>query len=404
MKALHKIISSVKPHFEEGGKLAKFWVVFDSLETFTFTPGHVTNNGSHIRDGIDLKRTMFFVIVALLPALLFGTWNIGDQYFSSIGESADLFEKLMVGAFKVIPLIIVSYGVGLGIEFFFAAKRGHGINEGFLVSGMLIPLVMPVDVPLWMVAVAVAFAVIIGKEVFGGTGMNIVNIALTSRAFLFFAYPKQMSGEIWIHDVAASKGGGMLVDGTTGATALGYLASTVGKVTDTPAVQGVMNMFADGGMFSLHNCLLGTIPGSIGETSVIAILLGAIILIVTGIGSLRIMGSFLVGGLVMGLIFNLLGLNGFMMLDPFHQIVIGGFMFGMVFMATDPVTASTTNTGKLIYGFLGGFFSIMIRVFNPAYPEGVMMAVLFMNVMAPMIDHYVLQANINRRQKRLQNI
>jgi len=404
MKALHKIISSVKPHFEEGGKLAKFWVVFDSLETFTFTPGHVTNNGSHIRDGIDLKRTMFFVIVALLPALLFGTWNIGDQYYSSIGESADLFAKMIVGAFKVIPLIVVSYGVGLGIEFFFAAKRGHGINEGFLVSGMLIPLVMPVDVPLWMVAVAVAFAVIIGKEVFGGTGMNIVNIALTSRAFLFFAYPKQMSGEIWIHDVAASKGGGLLVDGTTGATALGYLASTVGKVVDTPPVQGVMNMFADGGMFSLHNCLLGTIPGSIGETSVIAILLGAVILIVTGIGSLRIMASFLVGGLLMGLIFNLLGLNGFMTLAPLHQIVIGGFMFGMVFMATDPVTAATTNTGKLIYGFLGGFFSIMIRVFNPAYPEGVMMAVLFMNVMAPMIDHYVLQANINRRQKRLQNI
>ena len=404
MKALHKIISSVKPHFEEGGKLAKFWVVFDSLETFTFTPGHVTKNGSHIRDGIDLKRTMFFVIVALLPALLFGTWNIGDQYFASTGESADFWAKMMIGAVKVVPLIVVSYGVGLGIEFFFAAKRGHGINEGFLVSGMLIPLVMPVDVPLWMVAVAVAFAVIIGKEVFGGTGMNIVNIALTSRAFLFFAYPKQMSGEIWIHDVAASKAGGYLVDGTTGATALGYLASTVGEVVDTPAVQGVMNMFADGGMFSLHNCLLGTIPGSIGETSVIAILLGAVILIFTGIGSLRIMGSFLVGGLVMGLIFNLLGLNGFMTLDPLHQIVIGGFMFGMVFMATDPVTASTTNTGKLIYGFLGGFFSIMIRVFNPAYPEGVMMAVLFMNVMAPMIDHYVLQANINRRQKRLQNI
>jgi Na+-transporting NADH:ubiquinone oxidoreductase subunit B len=219
MKALHKIISSVKPHFEEGGKLAKFWVVFDSLETFTFTPGHVTNNGSHIRDGIDLKRTMFFVIVALLPALLFGTWNIGDQYFASTGESADFLAKMMIGAVKVIPLIVVSYGVGLGIEFFFAAKRGHGINEGFLVSGMLIPLIMPMDVPLWMVAVAVAFAVIIGKEVFGGTGMNIVNVALTSRAFLFFAYPKQMSGEIWIHDVAASKGGGLLVDGHTGATA-----------------------------------------------------------------------------------------------------------------------------------------------------------------------------------------
>ncbi|MDA0732517.1 MAG: NADH:ubiquinone reductase (Na(+)-transporting) subunit B [Bacteroidetes bacterium] len=404
MKALHKLIESVKPHFEEGGKLSKFWVVFDSLETFTFTPGHVTKSGSHIRDGIDLKRTMFTVIVALIPALLFGTWNIGDQYFASIGQDADLLEKMFVGAIKVIPLIVVSYGVGLGIEFYFAAKRGHGINEGFLVSGMLIPLIMPVDVPLWMVAVAVAFAVIIGKEVFGGTGMNIVNVALTSRAFLFFAYPKQMSGEIWIHDVASSKGADLLVDGHTGATALGHLAGTVGKVIDTPAVQGIMGMFADGGMFSLHNCIIGNIPGSIGETSVIAILIGAVILIATGIGSLRIMASFLVGGLFMGFLFNLMGMNAFMTLAPLHQIVIGGFMFGMVFMATDPVTAASTNTGKIIYGFLGGFLSIMIRVFNPAYPEGVMMAVLFMNVMAPMIDHYVLQANINRRQKRLQNI
>ena len=404
MKALHKLIESVKPHFEEGGKLSKFWVVFDSLETFTFTPGHVTKSGSHIRDGIDLKRTMFTVIVALIPALLFGTWNIGDQYFASIGQDADLLEKMFVGAMKVIPLIVVSYGVGLGIEFYFAAKRGHGINEGFLVSGMLIPLVMPVDVPLWMVAVAVAFAVIIGKEVFGGTGMNIVNVALTSRAFLFFAYPKQMSGEIWIHDVASSKGADLLVDGHTGATALGHLAGTVGKVIDTPAVQGVMGMFTDGGMFSLHNCIIGNIPGSIGETSVIAILIGAVVLIATGIGSLRIMASFLVGGLLMGFLFNLMGMNAFMTLAPLHQIVIGGFMFGMVFMATDPVTAASTNTGKIIYGFLGGFLSIMIRVFNPAYPEGVMMAVLFMNVTAPMIDHYVLQANINRRQKRLQNI
>ena len=404
MKALHKLIESVKPHFEEGGKLSKFWVVFDSLETFTFTPGHVTKSGSHIRDGIDLKRTMFTVIVALIPALLFGTWNIGDQYFASIGQEADLLEKMLVGAMKVIPLIVVSYGVGLGIEFYFAAKRGHGINEGFLVSGMLIPLIMPVDVPLWMVAAAVAFAVIIGKEVFGGTGMNIVNVALTARAFLFFAYPKQMSGEIWIHDVASSKGADLLVDGHTGATALGHLAGTVGKVIDTPAVQGIMGMFADGGMFSLHNCIVGNIPGSIGETSVIAILIGAVILIATGIGSLRIMASVLVGGLFMGFLFNLMGMNAFMTLAPLHQIVIGGFMFGMVFMATDPVTAASTNTGKIIYGFLGGFLSIMIRVFNPAYPEGVMMAVLFMNVMAPMIDHYVLQANINRRQKRLQNI
>ena len=404
MKALHQLIESVKPHFEEGGKLSKFWVVFDSLETFSFTPGHVTKSGSHIRDGIDLKRTMFTVIVALIPALLFGTWNIGDQYYASIGQDAELLEKMFVGALKVIPLIIVSYGVGLGIEFYFAAKRGHGINEGFLVSGMLIPLVMPIDVPLWMVAVAVAFAVVIGKEVFGGTGMNIVNIALTSRAFLFFAYPKQMSGEIWIHDVASSKAAGLLVDGNTGATALGYLAGTVGKVIDTPATQTVMNMFADGGMFSIQNCIIGSIPGSLGETSVIAILVGAVSLISTGIGSLRIMASFLAGGLLMGFLFNLIGMNAFMTLAPWHQVVIGGFMFGMVFMATDPVTAASTNTGKLIYGFLGGFLSIMIRVFNPAYPEGVMMAVLFMNVMAPMIDHYVLQANINRRQKRLQNI
>jgi Na+-transporting NADH:ubiquinone oxidoreductase subunit B len=230
MKFLHKIISSVKPHFEKEGKLSRFWVVFDSLETFTFTPGHVTKQGSHIRDGIDLKRTMFLVIMALVPALLFGTWNIGDQYFASIGTTdADMLAKLTVGAVRVIPLILVTYGVGLGIEFVFAGLRGHGINEGFLVSGMLIPLIMPVDVPLWMVAAAVAFAVIIGKEVFGGTGMNIVNVALTARAFLFFAYPKQMSGEIWIQDIASSKAGGLLVDGHTGATALGHLASTVGE-------------------------------------------------------------------------------------------------------------------------------------------------------------------------------
>jgi len=403
MKFLHNIISSVKPHFEKGGKLSRFWVVFDALETFTFTPGHVTKQGSHIRDGIDLKRTMSMVIIALVPALLFGTWNIGDQYFASIGTTdADMIAKLTVGAFKVIPLILVSYGVGLGIEFIFAGLRGHGINEGFLVSGMLIPLIMPMDVPLWMVAAAVAFAVIIGKEVFGGTGMNIVNVALTARAFLFFAYPKQMSGEIWIQDVANSKAGGLLVDGHTGATALGHLAGTVGEKIDE--MGHVMSLFAESGMFSLHNCIIGTIPGSIGETSVIAIAIGAVILIATGIGSWRIMASFLVGGLVMGVLFNLMGMNAYMTLDPVHQVVIGGFMFGMVFMATDPVTAASTNTGKYIYGFLAGLLSIMIRVFNPAYPEGVMMAILFMNVMAPLIDHYVLQANINRRQKRLQNI
>ena len=407
MKALHNILDSIRPHFEEGGKLSRFWVVFDSLETFAFTPGHTNKNGVHIRDGVDLKRTMFLVIVALIPALLFGTWNQGHQYMLSIGQISvtdplmtAIWDKLLIGAWKVLPLVVVSYGVGLGIEFIFAGIKKHSINEGFLVSGMLIPLIMPVDVPLWMVAVAVAFAVIIAKEVFGGTGMNILNIALTSRAFLFFAYPKQLSGEIWIHEVAASKANGLLVDGYTGATALGQLASTVGKGVDDASAQSVMSMFADGGMFSLSNSFLGLIPGSIGETSALAIIIGAVILIWTGIGSWKVMTSFLAGGLVMGALFNLMGMNAFMTLPPVHQVVIGGFMFGMVFMATDPVSASQTETGKWIYGFLGGLLSIMIRVFNPAYPEGVMMAILFMNVMAPLIDHYVIQANVSRREKR----
>jgi Na+-transporting NADH:ubiquinone oxidoreductase subunit B len=407
MKALHNILDSIRPHFEEGGKLSKFWVVFDSLETFAFTPGHTNKNGVHIRDGVDLKRTMFLVILALVPALLFGTWNQGHQYLLSIGEisvsdawNTMIWDKLLIGAWKVLPLVVVSYGVGLGIEFLFAGFRKHSINEGFLVSGMLIPLIMPIDVPLWMVAVAVAFSVIIAKEVFGGTGMNILNVALTARAFLFFAYPKQLSGEIWIHEVAASKSGGLLVDGYTGATALGELASTVGQPIMNADVTSVMGMFDAGGMYSLSNAFLGLIPGSIGETSALAILIGAALLIWTGIGSWKVMSSFLVGGLVMGFLFNLMGMNAYMTLPPIHQVVMGGFMFGMVFMATDPVSAAQTERGKWIYGFLGGFLSIMIRVFNPAYPEGVMMAILFMNVMAPLIDHYVIQANVSKREKR----
>lgn len=407
MKFLENLLDNVRPHFEEGGKLSRFWVVYDSLETFAFTPGHTTHKGVHIRDGIDLKRTMFLVIVALLPALLFGAWNQGHQYFLSIGEvglsdpwSAMLVDKMWIGLQKLVPLIVVSYGVGLGIEFIFAGINKHSINEGYLVSGMLIPLIMPVDVPLWMVAIAVAFAVIIAKEVFGGTGMNILNIALTARAFLFFAYPKQLSGEIWIHNVAASKGGGILVDGYTGATALGHLASTVGKDMGSAEVQSVMSMFGPEGMFSFSNALIGVIPGSIGETSALAILLGAALLIWTGIGSWKVMGSFLVGGLVMGGLFNAMELNAYMTIPAWHQIVMGGFMFGMVFMATDPVSASQTEMGKWVYGFFGGFLSIMIRVFNPAYPEGVMMAILFMNVMAPLIDHYVIAANIKRRERR----
>ena len=296
MKAAHKLLDAVRPHFEEGGKLSKFWVVFDSLETFAFTPGHATKNGVHIRDGVDLKRTMFMVILALVPALLFGTWNQGHQYLLSIGEIsvADplmmaFMDKMFIGAVKVLPLVVVSYGVGLGIEFLFAGMRGHSINEGYLVSGMLIPLIMPVDVPLWMVALAVAFAVIIAKEVFGGTGMNILNVALTARAFLFFAYPKQLSGEIWIHQVKASAEAGVLADGYTGATALGHLASTVGKAPNDAAAAGVMDMFGADGMFSLTNSFLGLIPGSVGETSALAILLGAALLIWTGIGSWKIM-------------------------------------------------------------------------------------------------------------------
>ena len=398
MKALEKLLDSIRPNFEEGGKLSRFWVVYDSLETFAFTPGHTTKNGVHIRDGIDMKRTMFLVIVALIPALLFGTWNQGHQYYTAIGEAATFLDKVLLGAQKVLPLVIVSYGVGLGIEFLFAGMRKHSINEGYLVSGMLIPLVMPVDVPLWMVALAVAFAVIIAKEVFGGTGMNILNIALTARAFLFFAYPKQMSGEIWVHNAGKET----FVDGITGATALGELANTVGKDINSAEVAGIMSQFSAEGVYSFVNSFLGVIPGSVGETSALAILIGAALLLWTGVASWRVMVSFLVGGLVMGGIFNLAGLNGFMTIAPWHQVVMGGFMFGMVFMSTDPVTASRTETGKLIYGFFGGFFSIMIRVFNPAYPEGVMMAVLFMNVMAPLIDHYVLAANIKRREKRAQ--
>ena len=407
MKALHQLLDRVRPNFQEGGKLSRFWVVFDALETFAFTPGHVTHKGTHVRDGIDLKRTMFMVIVALIPALLFGTWNQGHQYLLSIGEitTADpltyrIWEKLGIGAWKVLPLVVVSYGVGLGIEFWFAGIRKHAINEGFLVSGMLIPLVMPVDVPLWMVALATAFAVVIAKEVFGGTGMNIVNVALTARAFLFFAYPKQMSGEIWIHNVGASKVDGMLVDGYTGATALGELAGTVGKSDSDPEVVATMAQFEPGGMFSWANAFFGTIPGSIGETSSLAILIGAAILIWTGIGSWRIMLSFLLGGLGMAFLFNLAAANAYMTLPPLHQVVLGGFMFGMVFMATDPVTAAQTDLGKWIYGFLGGALSILIRVVNPAYPEGVMMAILFMNVVAPLIDHYVVQGNVRRREKR----
>lgn len=387
---IHNFLEKIKPNFEKGGKLEKFHPVYDGFATFLFVPGHTTHSGSHIRDGIDLKRTMIMVVLAMVPALLFGMWNTGYQHFLALGEEVSFMDQFLYGALKVLPLVIVSYGVGLGVEFIFCIINKHQIQEGFLVSGMLIPLCLPVEIPLWMVAAATVFAVVIGKEVFGGTGMNIVNVALTARAFLFFAYPTWMSGDkVWI-------GGGTdsavnFADGYTGATLLAQATEKSSGFVNAAGVE-----YSD----SFMSAFLGMIPGSIGETSTLAILIGAVILLVTGIASWKIMFSGILGGYVMSLLFNLWGANEFMLVPAHEQLVMGGFAFGIVFMATDPVTAAQTATGKYIYGFLIGFFAIMIRVFNPAYPEGVMLAILFMNVMAPLIDHYVLQSNIKRRKKR----
>ncbi|MBS4012879.1 MAG: NADH:ubiquinone reductase (Na(+)-transporting) subunit B [Bacteroidetes bacterium] len=392
MKALEKLVNKVKPSFEKGGKFHKLHRTFEAFETFLFVQGRVTYTGSHIRDAIDMKRTMMFVIIALMPAMLFGMWNVGFQHYNAIGLfDASLIDRFLFGFFKVLPIIVVSYVSGLAVEFVFATLRDHEVNEGFLVSGMLIPLIVPVTTPLWMVALATIFAVIIGKEVFGGTGMNIVNPALLARAFLFFAYPAYMSGEVYTDTTL--KAGQMLVDGFSGATPLsfGALAASgqLSLAELNSSLPSVMEMF------------IGYIPGVIGETSTLAILLGAIILVLTGIGSLRIMLSVVAGGLFMGGIFNLFAVNPFMEIPAYYHLMLGGFAFGAVFMATDPVTASQTGTGKYIYGFLIGVITILIRVVNPAYPEGMMLAILLMNVFAPLIDHYVVQANIKRRLKRM---
>ncbi|GIZ08512.1 NADH:ubiquinone reductase (Na(+)-transporting) subunit B [Flavobacterium sp. UMI-01] len=388
MESLRKLLNKLKPNFEKGGKLETFYPAFDAFETFLFVPNHTTQSkGTHVRDAIDLKRTMILVVLSLLPCLLFGIWNIGYQHHKAIGiHQVPLLDNFIYGGIKVLPLILVSYGAGLTTEFVFAIIRKHTINEGFLVSGMLIPLIMPIDIPLWMLAVATIFSVIIGKEVFGGTGMNILNPALTARAFLFFAYPSKMSGnEIWIDTTTTN--GQSLVDAYTGATALGDAAA--GYVDKIP---------------SIMDAFIGIIPGSVGETSTLACLLGAAILLYTGIGSWRIMTSVFIGGFLMAWLFNAFGSNTLMQLSPLHHLVLGGFAFGAIFMATDPVSATQTNTGKYIYGFLIGVLAILFRVFNPAYPEGMMLAILFMNVMAPLIDHYVLEANIKRRLKRVKSI
>jgi len=382
MNALRKIIDSIKPGFVKGGRYEKFSATFEALETFLFVPNKVTQSGAHIRDSIDLKRTMSVVIIALIPAVLFGMYNSGYQHFLSIGETKTFWQVFGFGFLKVVPIIVVSYVTGLTIEFIFAQVRGHEVNEGFLVSGMLIPLVMPVDVPLWTVVISTAFAVIIGKEVFGGTGMNILNPALTARAFLFFAYPSMMTGDkIWI---AGLSKGEHVIDGFSGATPLGNLA------------QNINDHLPDN-----LDAFLGFIPGSLGETSKLAILIGAFILLYTGVGSWKIMFSTFTGGLVMGLIFNAFAVNDYMALPAYKHFLYGGFAFGAVFMATDPVTASQTETGKWIYGFLTGMLAILIRVLNPAYPEGMMLAILLMNVFAPLIDYYVLESNISRRLRRL---
>lgn len=385
MKALRNYLNKIKPHFQKGGRFEMFHSTFDAFETFLFVPDTVTTKGSHIRDSLDLKRTMSIVIIALMPAMLFGMWNVGYQHALSIGATWSFWQTFWYGFIKVLPLIVVSYGVGLSIEFAFAQFRGHEVNEGFLVSGLLIPLIMPVDVPLWMLAIAVAFAVVIGKEVFGGTGYNVFNPALLARAFLFFAYPSHMSGDkVWIAGLTKGQG---VIDGFSGATPLAKAAAY--QIDQMP---------------SAYDMFMGFIPGSVGETSTLAILIGAAILVITGIGSWKIMVSVFGGGLVAGLLFNTFAVNPYMEIPAWQHLIMGGFAFGAVFMATDPVSASQTEKGKWIYGFLVGFMALLVRVLNPAYPEGMMLSILLMNAFAPLIDYYVVEANIRRRMKRAKKV
>ncbi len=379
----------------KGGKLEKLHSVFDGFETFLFVPNTTSKNGTHIHDAIDSKRTMIMVVVALIPALLFGMFNVGYQHYLAIGEAAGFWDTFLFGALAVLPIVVVSYLVGLGIEFVVAQIKGHEIQEGFLVSGMLIPLIVPVDTPLWMIAVATAFSVIFAKEVFGGTGMNIFNVALVARAFLFFAYPTYMSGDtVWVRTgTTFGLGGGTPVDSYSGATVLGEVATSTTSNAQLTDIVGNPIGFWDG--------FLGLIPGSIGETSTLAVLLGAALILLTGIASWKVMLSVFTGGALMALVFNNFGPDTAIAHFPwYNHLVYGGFAFGAVFMATDPVTAARTENGKWIYGFLIGALAIIIRVLNPGYPEGMMLAILFMNIFAPLIDYYVVDANIKKRLKR----
>jgi len=380
MNFIRKNLDKIKKPFEKGGKFEKFYPAFDAFETFLFVPNHTTKSGSHIRDAVDLKRTMVTVIIALIPALLYGIYNTGYQYFIQTGLEFTFLDAFLHGLYKILPMIIVSYVVGLSIEFGFAVYRGHSVNEGYLVTGLLIPMIMPVDMPLWMLAISVIFAVLIGKEAFGGTGMNILNPALTARAFAFFAYPTYMSGDkVWVSEASN-------IDGISGETILGALAG--GQNIDYSSMQ----------MF------WGSVPGSVAETSTLFVLIGALMLLFTGVASWRIMLGSLIGASLVGFLFNLWGANDLMSFEWYNHLIVGGFAFGIVFMATDPVSAAQTQRGKWIYGLLIGMLCILIRVFNPAYPEGVMLAILLMNVFAPTIDHYVIQSNINKRKKRWEKI
>lgn len=395
-----KRLHIIKHHYR-GKKMAP---AFNAFHTFLFSPDETTHNGSHIRAADDLKRTMNTVIMALIPVLLFSMFNAGYQHFSAINGFPENFSVLehfltwdnfWIGILKVLPLVVVSYGVGLIVEFIFAVIKGHEVEEGYLVTGMLVPLIVPIDTPLWMLAVAVVFGVVIGKEVFGGTGMNILNPALTIRAFLFFAYPTWMSGDkVWVYEAVERAGG---PDAISGETILGYLAQNKGAEMS----------------YSISDMFFGFIPGSVGETPTFLILLGGLFLIFSKIASWRIMLSAVIGSLAMGLIFNQVvdfgwitetsKFYGLMSFEYWQHLIVGGLAFGIVYMATDPVTGAQTNRGKWFYGFFIGFISVMIRVFNPAYPEGVFLAILLMNVFAPTIDHYVIRGNVKRRMKRLKN-
>ena len=381
MNGLRNFIDKIKPTFSEGGKLSWLSQTFGGFETFACTPNKVTQRGSHVRDAVDMKRAMITVVIALVPAMLFGMWNIGYQTSEALvaqgGEAFGWWYCLWFGFVRMLPMLVVSYVVGLGIEFTYAQIRGHEVYEGYLVSGFIIPMIVPVTTPLWQLALAVAFAVIFAKEVFGGTGMNFLNPALVARAFLFFSYPTHMSGDkVWI---AADMWGS---DALTGATPMGELATGMHPQA------------------SALDMIIGTIPGSTCETSVIAIALGALILLISGIASWRTMLAVFIGGGAMGLLFNAIGANEYMQLPFYYHFIMGGFAFGAVFMATDPVTSAQTNCGKWIYGILIGAFAVLLRVLNPAYPEGMMLSILLMNCFAPLIDHCIIQQNIKKRQRR----